>query len=127
MNHDIIREICDRQPVIIAAYLFGSRAKGDFRPESDIDLAVLLDHNSKSSFDLLSFINEVERETRLRADVVILNNAGEVLKYQVRKYGQLLYDRIPNIRKKFEIGSRKYFEDFLYLHKKYSEKVLYKR
>lgn len=37
-------------PQVRAAYLFGSRARGDFRPESDIDLAIDAPSMSASDF-----------------------------------------------------------------------------
>ena len=47
------------------------------------------------------------------------------MKYEVRHKGVLLYERSSEYRKQFEIKSRKFYEDFLYLHKKYIDKVLY--
>jgi predicted nucleotidyltransferase len=118
-------KVCQRHPAIVAAYIFGSYAKEKAGPESDIDMAVLLDEQASPYLDQLSFIVEIERETAARVDVVVLNSAGEVLKYQVRKHGKLIFDRNPVLRKNFEVRSRKFFEDFLYLHRKYTDKVLY--
>lgn len=56
---------------------------------------------------------------------MILNAAGELLKHEVRKHGVLLHDPYPQRRKRFEIQGRKSFEDFLYLHKRYTPRVLY--
>ena len=122
-----ITSLCKNQPSIIAAYLFGSQAKGTAQQKSDIDVAILLDDQTGGIFDLLSFIVEAETTTGRQVDIVVLNTASEVLKYQVRKHGTLLFDKKPEARKIFEIKSRKYFEDFLYLHKKYTNKVLYGR
>lgn len=83
--------------------------------------------NKASSFDLLTFIVNAEMATGHKVDVVVLNTASEVMKYQVRKFGIPLFDQKPSIRKDFEIRSRKYFEDFLHLHKKYTNKALYGR
>ena len=38
---DLIREVFHRFPVIREVALYGSRAKGTLRPESDIDLALI--------------------------------------------------------------------------------------
>lgn len=38
---DLIREVFRRFPVIREVALYGSRAKGTYRPESDIDLALI--------------------------------------------------------------------------------------
>ena len=37
-----IAQLCQSQPAIMAAYLFGSVATGQARQDSDIDIAVLL-------------------------------------------------------------------------------------
>jgi predicted nucleotidyltransferase len=38
---EMIRAVFRRIPVIVEVVLYGSRAKGNFRPESDIDLALV--------------------------------------------------------------------------------------
>lgn len=36
----LIREVIERHPRIREARVFGSRAKGNYRPESDVDIAI---------------------------------------------------------------------------------------
>jgi len=119
-----IAEFCRDHKRIVAAYLFGSAAAGHLKPDSDIDLALLLD-GDPSSFDLLSFICALERICNRRADVIVLNNAGEFIKYEVRRKGRLIYETDPAARKRFEILGRKRFEDYLFLHRRYAAAVLY--
>ena len=38
-----LAELFERQPDVVAAYLFGSQARGDAGPLSDVDSAVWLD------------------------------------------------------------------------------------
>lgn len=127
MNIEPLITLCDQHPDIIAMYLFGSHAKGKARQSSDIDLAILLAEPRRTTFDLLSFIVEAESRAGCRVDIVVLNTASELIKYQVRKHGKLFLDRDPVIRKAFEIKSRKSFEDFLYLHKKYTQEIRHGR
>ena len=42
LNIDTLVAYLAAQPDVLAAYLFGSYARGDARPDSDVDLAVLL-------------------------------------------------------------------------------------
>jgi len=105
-------------------WLFGSTAKGSAKPDSDIDLAVLAD-NTTVEVPLLPLITELERTFGRRVDVVLLNRAGDLLRYEVRKHGRLLFERNPQARKEFEVRSRKSFEDFLHIHQRYVAKVLY--
>ncbi|HEX5786291.1 MAG TPA: nucleotidyltransferase domain-containing protein [Burkholderiaceae bacterium] len=55
----------DREPGLEGVWLFGSRAKGDFRPSSDIDLAVDLPHEAdevhlRSALDALGLLYRVD-------------------------------------------------------------------
>jgi predicted nucleotidyltransferase len=122
---DRISGLCSEEPAIDAAYIFGSRARGSTGPERDLDVALLLNEGRESDFFLLSFMSSLERACECRADVVILNHAGEILKHEVRRTGRLIFERDLEKRKQFEVSGRKRYEDFLYLHRKYSGTVLY--
>ena len=37
---DLLRAELSRLPEVRAAYLYGSRARGDYKPQSDIDIAI---------------------------------------------------------------------------------------
>jgi predicted nucleotidyltransferase len=119
-----IHTLCLQEPSIIAAYIFGSYAKGNKRPK-DIDLAILLDHKQKETFSLLDFITRAEKKLSAPVDVIVLNTATELLKFEVRRTGILIFERDSSMRKQFEVRSRKSYEDFLYLHRRYVKKVLY--
>ena len=70
--------------------LFGSRARGDFRRTSDIDLAV-------SGGDFARFALDVEEEssTLLKYDFVDLDrNIQEELLKSIEKEGILIYEKI---------------------------------
>jgi predicted nucleotidyltransferase len=121
----IVSSICSKNRAVQAAYIFGSLAKRPGCKPADIDVAILVEDESASSFPLLSFITQLEKTLGLPADVVMLNRAGEVLKYEIRKSGKLVFERFPQVRKNFEIQGRKTYEDFLYLHQRYVKSVLY--
>lgn len=120
-----VASICEGEPAIAAAYVFGSYAKGKEKESSDLDVALLLNEAQTDYFSMLDFITALEKQLECKADVVILNRAGEVLKFEVRRQGLLVFDRSEKYRKHFEIKGRKTYEDFLYLHKKYVKTVLY--
>lgn len=70
--------------------LFGSRARGDHRECSDIDLAA-------SGGDVLRFSLEVEEEveTLLMFDVVNLNESVQAdLREEIEKEGVIIYEKI---------------------------------
>lgn len=120
-----IRECCQREESIIAAYLFGSSVTERRRASSDIDVAVLVETEFEDNFPFLAFAASLERELKHRIDLVLLNRAGELLKYQVRKHGRLIFQKDDRKRKQFEVMGRKSFEDFLFLHNRHVKKVLY--
>jgi predicted nucleotidyltransferase len=100
---------------VIAAYLFGSQAKGTAIAGSDVDIAALLD----PAFDLethfayrLEQMVALESVCRRPVDVVILNRAPLVLRNQVLKYGRLIYERDHHQRVAFEVQSRFAYFDF---------------
>lgn len=70
--------------------LFGSRARGDYRRTSDIDLAV-------SGGNVTRFALDVEEDTAtlLKYDIVDLDSEmQEELRESIRKEGRLLYEKI---------------------------------
>ena len=70
--------------------LFGSRARGDYRRTSDIDLAV-------AGGEVVRFAVDVEEETStlLKFDVVDMNSAVQPeLKKSIEQEGKVLYEKI---------------------------------
>jgi predicted nucleotidyltransferase len=120
-----VSSVCTRHKGIVAAYIFGSFAKGQKEKPGDIDIAVLLEQTCLQSFEIPSLISEFEKVVDCRVDVVVLNRADEILKYEVRRSGKLIFERSPEMRKMAEIRGRKSYEDFLNLHNRYVRKVLY--
>lgn len=71
-------------------YIFGSYAKGTNTKNSDLDIAFLL--GQYNFYDKLNLISElVGIFNRDDIDVVILNDANSILKFQVIKYGKIVY------------------------------------
>ncbi len=70
--------------------LFGSRARGDYRQTSDIDLAV-----SGGNITLFTLDVDEETSTLLSFDVVNLDGSvQEELRESIRREGKLLYEKI---------------------------------
>lgn len=50
---DFISAVADQNPNLVTTYLFGSYAKGKENDDSDIDLALIIDHlNDTEKFDI---------------------------------------------------------------------------
>jgi predicted nucleotidyltransferase len=84
-------------PEVKAALLFGSRASGRARHNSDVDVAVLLDPSLPPEEPRLRFRRLFEAlGTELasdRVDLVILNEAPPALAFQVLKHGVVALER----------------------------------
>ena len=88
MNEKLVsqlRHIVSRFPEIKEVLLFGSRAHGDFKQFSDIDLAVKAP--KLSDMDWLTFSEQVENEldTLLKIDLTRWENASVELKNQIQE------------------------------------------
>ena len=80
------------QPVL-KAWLFGSFARGEETPLSDIDLLVLLDHSQPVGLKFFGMWNDLERMLNRKVDLV---EEGELLPFaeeSVNHDKQLIYER----------------------------------
>lgn len=74
-------------------WLFGSRARGDHRKFSDIDLAFLIDASAEPAWS--AFVSAVEDQARslLSIDLVNLARCEAALRAEILKSGRVLYER----------------------------------
>lgn len=83
-------------PNVWAIYAYGSFARGDQSPKSDIDLALLLPPDEKID-DLLSIISDVSTRVHREVDLVDLRKVSDVLRREVLAEGQTLYVSQPDL------------------------------
>lgn len=92
IKKEVIKEICDlaHQYNIDKVILFGSRARGDFKRTSDIDLAV-------TGGDFERFALDVDEETQILLEFDIVNLDSEMqdeLRESIFREGKILYEKI---------------------------------
>ncbi len=80
------------------ALLFGSLAKGVAREESDIDLAVMIETQPSTILERGEQKRQLMRELSSflrmsKVDLVILNQASHLLRYQIVRTGKVLYEK----------------------------------
>jgi predicted nucleotidyltransferase len=101
-----LAELFQRQPDVVAAYLFGSQARGAAGPLSDVDLAVWLDGRPEPGRRLcrqLALSGEVASLLGTdEVEVVILNGAPPLLAQRVIRDGELLAERDAPARIRLE-------------------------
>ncbi|MGA7538027.1 MAG: nucleotidyltransferase domain-containing protein [Steroidobacteraceae bacterium] len=83
------------QPDAWAIYVFGSFARGEEWPDSDLDLAVLLPPARRIE-NLLDVMGGVSARVHRDLDVVDLRRAGDVLRREVLMQGRTLYVSEPD-------------------------------
>ena len=98
---------------IIAAYLFGSVARGTSGARSDVDVAVLSATTPPATLEglPLDLADRIERLVKHPVQVVVLNTAPADLVHRVLRDGVLLLDRDPSARIRFEVRARNEFFD----------------
>jgi len=117
MNIEKLEEIVGRYPQIAAAYLYGTAATGKLRPNSDIDVALLLaePYSQKELVSLeTNVICDVEAAFHREADVKTLNQMEHLpLLHEIFSKGILLIDREPSMRRSFVVRKNQEYLDFL--------------
>jgi predicted nucleotidyltransferase len=78
-----------------AIYVYGSFARGDHSPKSDIDLALLLPPDEKID-ELLSIISDVSTRVHREVDLVDLRKVSDVLRREILAEGRILHVSQPN-------------------------------
>lgn len=88
-------------PEVSAVYLFGSRAAGEARPDSDLDLAVL----APRGLDPVARWNlqeEIAGELGVSVDLVDLRRASAVMRAQIVSSAEVLFEGDASERAEFE-------------------------
>lgn len=111
---------------VLAAYLFGSRARGDQRPDSDADVAVLLGTGDSLTVEAsLELADRLERRLRLPVDaVVVLDTAPPRLVGRILRDGILLYSRDDRERAVHESRLRRLAHDYEFQADRLDEAIL---
>lgn len=107
---------------VSVAYLFGSYVRGDQASRSDIDVAVLLSDVPRKMLDYyLHLVDGLSKIVEGDVDLVILNTAPPLLKYQVIKKGLVIYSRDEAARVRFEAMALSEYLDFSLMIARYDE------
>ena len=100
---------------LVAAYLYGSFARGEASPGSDVDLGLLYRSSPAHALDSppKRLEDELERELGRPVEVTVLNDAPPDLVHRVLRDGVILLDRDPSVRLSFEVRSQNEYFDLL--------------
>jgi predicted nucleotidyltransferase len=95
------------RPGVIVARLFGSQARGQAGPLSDVDIAVWLtpDVADRHAFQLELIAAASEALATNAVEVVVLNDASPLLRHRALRDGELLVERDPVSRVRLDAAT----------------------
>lgn len=101
---------------IQAAYLFGSQAKQSAGSRSDVDVAILIDHQltstARQDVSLAAFQVVSRTLSRNDIDLIELNQAPTILRYAATVHGRPLFVRPGRDTYRLRFRIMRDFEDF---------------
>lgn len=95
---------------IIFAYIFGSYAKNKLRKDSDLDLAVYL-QNDIDTYDYLDMKRRLTEKLKREVDLIILNTAPPLLRYEIYKNNILLYTHSKTRESRYKVETLFQYSD----------------
>ncbi|TRU28402.1 MAG: nucleotidyltransferase domain-containing protein [Microcystis aeruginosa Ma_MB_S_20031200_S102] len=110
----------EKIPNLKLLILFGSRARGEHRLDSDWDLAISYDETNRqtgikeisndylTSLSILSELFEINRDS---IDLIELDRCSPLMKYQVARDGKLIYEKNTGDFLKFRVRAWKEYAD----------------
>jgi predicted nucleotidyltransferase len=122
---EALKRVFEGDEKVVAAYLFGSKARGSDIEGGDFDIAVLLSSTPENLLDYyLHLLNRLSEILGDRVDLIILNTAPPLLKHQVIKWGKTIYTRSERSRILFEASAQCEYLDFKRAMERYDECLL---
>ncbi len=113
---------------VLVAYLFGSQARGQAGPLSDIDIAVLFDASLAEEQYFEQRLDLMDRLSRVldgkAVDLVILNQAPLALAYRVLRDGICLYSSNEDARVQFTARTVTMYLDFKPVIERHEQAIL---
>lgn len=109
---EAVRQIVERFAPV-AVYLYGSHARGDARPDSDVDLAFLTDGPALAALDLWNVRQDLAALFGAPVDLVHLDTASTVLQREVVTDGLRLYAADPYSADLFELAALREYADLM--------------
>jgi predicted nucleotidyltransferase len=113
---------------IVALFTFGSLARGDLKPLSDLDFGILviptLDRRQRfdKHLELIGVFNEHFETDEI--DLVLMNDAPMRYSYNIIKSGELLFCSDSDILRDFIEKSIKLYLDFKYFRDEFDKEFL---
>jgi predicted nucleotidyltransferase len=128
MFHKIKKELEKLNIGIV--YVFGSRAQGLAKKDSDIDIGIVFSESVENTNLLLiyeklySLFLTANRKQKGEIDIVFLQSASLALQFNAIKYGKVVYEISSKFKASYEEKIMLLHSDFEPLAKEFDEMVL---
>jgi predicted nucleotidyltransferase len=103
LEHDL-EQLClwgARNPLIVRLWLYGSRARGDHREDSDLDIAIEnltaptdTDPLTTAVFELEGWRRDLQPKLKLTLHLESIHESYDVIQPAVRNHGRLVYEAL---------------------------------
>jgi len=125
---DKIAKVLEPLEGVAAVILFGSQALGHSKQDSDVDVAMLFEHDHlPSAMNLLEIRNQLEESLNNEVDLVCLNTSSPIIGMQVYKYGQPIMILNSKAYDRYLIRLFTDYSDLKYLRKEAENTILQRK
>lgn len=119
LNRLVARAV--RDPDVLAVIVFGSRARGEASPRSDLDVCLVL--GSEPVADVVLDRKRLEYLTEADVDLVVFQRLPLAIRSRILKEGSVLFVRDEPALYALAVRTARAFEAFRHIHQHYLEQV----
>ena len=111
----------EQDPEVLAVILFGSRARGEDIPDSDIDICLVLEPRSYSDLELSK--RKLDYLAEFDLDIHIYQQLPLYIRHRVLKEGKILFCRDEDALYDLAFRTIREHEDFKHIYREYLEEI----
>ena len=111
----------EQDPEVLAVILFGSRARGESAPDSDVDICLVLEPRSYSDLELSK--KKLDYLAEFDLDIHIYQQLPLYIRHRVLKEGKVLFCRDEEALYDLAFRTIREYEDFKHIYREYLEEI----
>jgi predicted nucleotidyltransferase len=122
-----LQSLVEKLEGVDCAWIFGSTARQEAGPLSDLDVALLFEEGmdpAGRAQAAVTLMGKLQRIGGPRVDVVVLNDAPPAFQHRVLRDGRLIFCRDPARRVRFEVRAIREYLDFQPVLERYDRLLL---